>query len=59
MQPSKDDLTVTEVAALFRVSSLTVRRWLSSKRIKGYQTPGGEWRVPTASLAPAGEQAGA
>lgn len=40
-----DLMTSAEVAALFKVSVSTVRRWTRNKQLKGYQLGGrGDWR---------------
>lgn len=45
MDRSNDRLmTPTEIATEFRVSSKTVLRWRSDKRITGIKTPGGRYR---------------
>jgi hypothetical protein len=37
-------LTAIEVGLVFRVSAKTVCRWALTGRLKGIQTPGGQWR---------------
>ena len=44
------DYTVAEVAQLLRVSPETVRNWLTSGDLEGYQLPGGIWRIPRESV---------
>ena len=46
-------LTVGEVAKRLRVTELTVRRWLTSGRLKGLQVAGKKtrWRIPASELA--------
>jgi excisionase family DNA binding protein len=47
---SEPDLTVKEVAAHLRVSEKTIYRRLQAKTLKGYQIPGGQWRIPQSEL---------
>ena len=43
-------IRVGEVAELLRVNARIVRRWLTSRRIDFYTTPGGERRVPASEV---------
>jgi excisionase family DNA binding protein len=43
-------LTVKEAAAYSRVDEKTIRRWLKKNPLKGYKTPGGQWRIPQLEL---------
>jgi len=38
-------LTVQQVAEQLLVEARSVRRWLKAGKLKGYQLPGGDWRV--------------
>jgi len=42
--PGKELLTSGEVAALFRVDSRTVTRWVTAGKIAAIRTPGGHCR---------------
>ena len=42
------DMTIEEVAAFFRKSEFTVRRWLRDEELRGYKV-GGEWRATKAA----------
>lgn len=46
----QSDLTVAQVAQLFRRSPNSVRRWLETGDLKGYRLQGREWRIPAISL---------
>ena len=35
-----EDMTITEVAELYRVSTKTVRRWIAAGEVKAYKLPG-------------------
>lgn len=43
-------LKPSEVAAIFRVDARTVKRWLVSGSLNGFQTPGGHWRISEESV---------
>jgi len=43
-------LTLKEAAALLRVSTKTVYRYLSKGKLPGLRTPGGVWRVRADSV---------
>lgn len=43
-------LKPSEVAAIFRVDARTVKRWLVSGDLSGFQTPGGYWRISEESV---------
>ena len=45
------DLTVSDLAQLFRRHPSTIRQWLESGRLEGYKLFGREWRVPLAAVA--------
>ena len=45
------DLTVSDLAQLFRRHPSTIRQWLESGRLEGYKLLGREWRVPAAAVA--------
>jgi excisionase family DNA binding protein len=45
-------LTTDEVAALYRVDRKTVVRWCARGRLRGFKTPGGDWRVPADAVDP-------
>ena len=48
--------TVTEFSAMTYLTESGVVQWLKLGRLKGAQTPGGEWQVDAASLALPGIQ---
>ena|SRR2546422_571975 len=50
------DLTVSDLAQLFRRHPSTIRQWLESGRLEGYKLFGREWRVPLAAVAVFQEQ---
>ena len=43
-------LSVAEVAVELGVARITVRRWLKSKVIEGFQLPGGHYRIPVCEV---------
>lgn len=43
-------LRVGQVASLLGVNPRTVRRWLTSRQVNFYTTPGGERRVPLSEV---------
>jgi excisionase family DNA binding protein len=43
-------LTSTEVAALLRVTSRTVQKWIEDDRIPYLALPGGQYRIPLQGL---------
>ena len=43
-------LTTKEVAAALRVDRNTVIRWLNEGAIRGFQLPGGDWRISRSEL---------
>ena len=45
MQMNERLMTVSEVAALFRVAPKTVTRWLANGRLTRVSTPGGQPRI--------------
>ena len=40
------DLLVEEFAAIFRVHTCTVRRWIAQEQINAMRLPGGQYRIP-------------
>jgi excisionase family DNA binding protein len=51
MTPDVDLLTNSEVAARFKVSNATVRRWADAGRITSFKTPTGRYRYSAAEVA--------
>ena len=43
-------VTSAEAAALLKVGEPSIRRWLSKRRIHGFKTPGGQYRICRKSL---------
>jgi excisionase family DNA binding protein len=43
-------LSIREAGLRLRVSTDTVRRYLTSGQIKGFRLPSGVWRVPTSEI---------
>lgn len=41
----KDDLKLSEFAAIMGICVRTAHRWIKSGAIEAHQTPGGHWRV--------------
>lgn len=51
LRPDPDEmLKLSEFAATLGISTKTARRWITSGKISGVQTPGGHWRVPRSQL---------
>jgi excisionase family DNA binding protein len=47
---SAEYLKPSEAAALLRVNARTVKRWAQEGRLRGFQTPGGHWRIAADSV---------
>lgn len=44
------EITAAEAARRLSVDKATVTRWLKSQKLKGWQTPGGHWRIDEAEI---------
>lgn len=50
MQKNEKFWTVAEIAAMLRVNSQTIRRYLQSEKLIGVKLQGGIWRIYDADL---------
>lgn len=49
---NKEILTLKDLMEFFRISDPTARRWAKEGRVKGFKTPGGEWRFYIKDILP-------
>jgi excisionase family DNA binding protein len=45
-QTPRDDLTPQEAAQALGIDRSTMARWLAQKKVAGWRTAGGHWRIP-------------
>jgi len=50
LPPGQDLLRVSEVAKALNVGRTAVLAWLKAGKLRGGQTPGGQWRVPAVEV---------
>jgi excisionase family DNA binding protein len=50
LPPGQDLLRPSQVAAALNVHHRTVLAWLKAGKLRGGQTPGGQWRVPAVEV---------
>ena len=51
MDHTDGPLTTGQVAAIFGVTTTTVKRWAESDRLPSFRTPGGHWRFRAEDVA--------
>ena len=55
MEQDNEIMTVEEVAEYFKLSTITVYKWLKEGSIPGYKVGGNSWRILKSDLEKMGE----